>query len=336
MRKKILVTGGAGYIGSHTALALLGQGYEVVIADNFSNSERWVPDRISELAGCNIRTEELDLRDRDSIFQLMKQLLPDAVFHFGALKSVGESIEKPLDYYENNISGTLNLLHAMLDFGCNRLVFSSSATVYGHPESSPINEQAPVHAINPYGRTKLMMEQVIADVSMAAPTFKAAVLRYFNPAGAHPSGKLGELPRGMPNNLVPFIAQVAAGVRPEVAVFGSDYATRDGTGVRDYIHVVDLADAHVAALDYMIRTQEGITVNLGTGQGFSVLEIIDAFSRESGRAIPYSLKGRRAGDAAECYADASKANDLLGWRATRGLSQICADAWKWQQTISNS
>lgn len=336
MSKKILVTGGAGYIGSHTVLALLSQGYEVVVADNFSNSERWVPDRISELASRSIRTEELDLRDRDSTSRLMKKFLPDAVFHFGALKSVGESIAKPIDYYENNLSGTLNLLHSMLDVGCNYLIFSSSATVYGHPESSPIHEQADLHATNPYGRTKLMMEQIIADVSMAAPTFKAAVLRYFNPAGAHPSGKLGELPRGTPNNLVPFIAQVAAGMRPEVSVFGSDYATRDGTGVRDYIHVVDLADAHVAALDYMIRTEEGITVNLGTGQGFSVLEIIDAFSRESGQTIPYRLKDRRAGDVAECYADPSKANRLLGWRATRGLSQICADAWKWQQTISNS
>jgi len=336
VNRTILVTGGAGYIGSHTVLSLLDAGHDVVIADNFSNSERWIPARIEDLAQRDVRVEEVDLRDAGQVDRLLKATRPVAVFHFGALKSVGDSLRQPLDYYQNNISGTLNLLQSMIVAGCERLVFSSSATVYGHPEHCPISEDAPLHAINPYGQTKLMMEQIIADVTQAHPGFKAAVLRYFNPAGAHPSGRLGELPRGAPSNLVPFVAQVAAGLRPEVNVYGSDYPTRDGTGVRDYIHVVDLAEAHVAALDCMTRTGEGLVVNLGTGRGFSVLEIVSAFEAACGHRIAYRLGERRPGDAAECFANPARANELLGWRARHGLATICADTWRWQQHLAQA
>jgi UDP-glucose 4-epimerase len=331
LSKKILVTGGAGYIGSHTSIALLEAGYEVVIVDNFSNSERWIPDRIRQLSGSTVQCIELDLRDREATSACLREIAPNAVIHFGALKSVGESVANPLSYYQNNITGTLNLLQAMLAVECHRLVFSSSATVYGHPDHCPIREDAPRHAINPYGRTKLMMEEIIADVTHSAPAFRAAVLRYFNPAGAHPSGQLGELPKGAPNNLVPFIAQVAAGLRPEVRIFGNDYATRDGTGVRDYIHVMDLAAAHVCAVDRLEQHPQGITVNLGTGAGYSVLEIIHAFAEASGGPIPYQFVERRPGDADECYADPELAHRVLGWEARHGLARICEDAWRWQQ-----
>lgn len=336
MSRRILVTGGTGYIGSHTSVALLEAGYDVVIVDNFSNSERWVSERIKRLSGKDLSCIELDLLDHAGLRACLDDVRPDAVIHFGALKSVGESVAKPLLYYQNNITGTLNLLDAMSSVGCQRLVFSSSATVYGYPEKCPIQEDAELGAINPYGRTKLMMEQVINDVCASQPAFQAATLRYFNPAGAHPSGLLGELPRGAPNNLVPFVAQVAAGLRPMVRVFGGDYKTPDGTGVRDYIHVMDLAHAHVRALEYLQTTGRGITVNLGTGRGYSVLEIISAFSHASGREIPYMISDRRSGDAAECYADPSLAEKLLGWRASNGLDSICADAWRWQEQLSES
>lgn len=333
MRSRILVTGGAGYIGSHTVIALLAAGYDVVIADNFSNSERWIPGRMSELAGVAIRCVELDLCDSTAVSTCLKQIRPDGVIHFAALKSVGESITRPLRYYQNNLSGTINLLHSMLEVGCRNLVFSSSATVYGYPEHCPIREDAPLHAINPYGRTKLMMEQAIQDISAAHPQFNAALLRYFNPAGAHSSGRLGELPRGAPNNLVPFVAQVAAGLRDKVRVFGGNYPTADGTGVRDYIHVMDLADAHVHALAYLLEREQDLLVNLGTGRGYSVLEIIAAFELASGVSIPYEMVDRRAGDAAECYADPSLSEALLGWKPSHGLEQICGDAWRWQQHL---
>jgi len=330
LNKRILVTGGAGYIGSHTAIALLEAGYEVVIADNFSNSERWIPERISELSGQAVETLELDLRDLTATQQCLQRVRPTGVIHFGALKSVGESVANPLHYYQNNVTGTLNLLDAMQRVDCRNLVFSSSATVYGYPESCPVPESAPLSAINPYGQTKLMMEHAIRDIAAASPGFSAVVLRYFNPAGAHMSGRLGELPRGAPNNLVPFVAQVAAGLRPIVNVYGNDYATPDGTGVRDYIHVMDLAQAHVKALAFIEREHRGLTVNLGTGKGFSVLEIIEAFSQASGTRIPYRIAERRAGDADTCFADPTLAHHMLGWRATRGLNEICSDAWRWQ------
>lgn len=336
MNNRILVTGGAGYIGSHTSIALLKAGYEVVIADNFSNSERWIPDRISTLSGHAVQCHELDLRNHAAILECLQQVRPDGVIHFGALKSVGESITNPLHYYQNNVTGTLNLLDAMQHVGCNNLVFSSSATVYGYPDRCPISEDAALHAINPYGRTKLMMEQAIEDISTSRPGFHAAVLRYFNPAGAHDSGQLGELPRGAPNNLIPFVAQVAAGIRHEVKVFGGDYKTPDGTGVRDYIHVMDLAQAHVHALDYLRGRKQGLVVNLGTGSGYSVIEIIHAFIRASGRQVPYQITDRRPGDADACYADPSLAEKLLGWRASRGLDEICADAWRWQMHLQQN
>lgn len=335
MNKKVLVTGGAGYIGSHTSIALLAEGYDVVIADNFCNSERWIPDRISQLSGRSVKCIELDLRDKDATAACLRDTAPHSVIHFGALKSVGESVDNPLFYYQNNITGTLNLLEAMLSTGCHRLVFSSSATVYGHAEHCPIREDAPRQAINPYGRTKLMMEEVIADVAQSTPAFRAAVLRYFNPAGAHPSGLLGELPKGAPNNLVPFVAQVAAGLHPKVRIFGSDYATCDGTGVRDYIHVMDLAAAHVCAVDHLEQHPQGITVNLGTGTGYSVMEIIQAFTLASGRPVPYEFVDRRPGDVDECYADPELALRVLGWEARYGLEQICKDAWRWQQNQTN-
>lgn len=333
MNKRILVTGGAGYIGSHTSIALLDAGYDVIVLDNFSNSERWIPDRIEEMSGRALRVIELDLCDRDATVACLNEIKPDGVIHFAALKSVGESFSEPLRYYQNNISGTLNLLDAMLSVKCLNLVFSSSATVYGYPDFCPITESAGLNAINPYGRSKLMMEQIIQDLSSATPGFNAALLRYFNPAGAHPSGRLGELPKGAPNNLIPFVAQVAAGLRENVMVFGGDYGTPDGTGVRDYIHVMDLADAHVHALAYLLRENEPLVINLGTGRGYSVLEIITAFANESGKEVPYRIVDRRPGDAAECYADPSLAKSKLGWAACRGLEAICADAWRWQQHL---
>lgn len=336
MNNTILITGGAGYIGSHTTLALIAAGHDVVIIDNFSNSERWIPERIAELAGRPVPCIELDLCDAAATDLCLNKVRPAGVIHFAALKAVGESVSDPLRYYRNNVTGTLNLLQAMRQHGCNHLVFSSSATVYGYPEQCPIDESAAQCAINPYGRTKLMMEQAITDISSADPDFNAALLRYFNPAGAHPSGRLGELPRGAPNNLVPFVAQVAAGIRDRVRVFGNDYRTGDGTGVRDYIHVMDLAQAHVQALAYLQRERQDLVVNLGTGQGYSVLQIIQAFARTTGHDIPYEITDRRPGDADACYANPSLAQALLGWKASRGLDAICADAWRWQLHLASA
>jgi UDP-glucose 4-epimerase len=322
---KVLVTGGAGYIGSHTVVELVAAGFDVHVVDNFCNSERWILQRLAALCGRGIPHTELDLLDEPALHAC-----------FAALKAVGESMQQPLRYHRNNVGGTLALLQAMQDHGCHHLVFSSSATVYGNPERCPIREDAPLGATNPYGQTKLVMEHVIRDL-LAAPVspLKAAILRYFNPAGAHESGLIGELPRGVPNNLVPFVAQTAAGLRAEISVFGDDYPTRDGTGVRDYIHVLDLAQAHVAALRALRDSEANeITVNLGTGNGFSVLEVIEAFGRAVGRPIPHKRVARRPGDAAECWADPSLAEKVLGWKATRGVDAMCADAWRWQQGLA--
>lgn len=328
---KVLVTGGAGYIGSHTVLELVEGGHEPVILDNFSNSSRKILPRLEELSGRRIELEEGDVRDFDRIVDIIRDHQIEAVIHFAAYKAVGESWEKPLDYFDNNISGTVRLLRAMREANVRRLVFSSSCTVYGDARNPPISEDAPLQVANPYGRTKLVMEQLIGDVCEAHHDFRAAILRYFNPVGAHPSGRIGEDPLGEPNNLMPYVTQVAVGRRESVRVFGNDYPTRDGSGVRDYIHVVDLAHAHLAALDYLVREDRSITVNLGTGRGYSVLEVIRTFEKATGQTVPYEIVGRRPGDVAELYADPTLARALLGWEAEHDLEQMCRDAWRWQK-----
>lgn len=333
---KVLVTGGAGFVGSHTVVELIAAGHDVHVVENFCNSERWMVERIERISGRSLSLDELDIRDRPALLAAAQRFQPDAVIHFAALKSVSESTQVPAAYYDVNVGGTATLLEVMQQVGCRHLVFSSSATVYGQPESCPVAETAPVGPGNPYGSTKLVGEWLIRDC-VAAPgaSLAAAILRYFNPVGAHPSGLIGELPRGVPNNLAPYITQTAAGQRDYIRVFGNDYATPDGTGVRDYIHVVDLAKAHVAALDALAASDSReLTLNLGTGRGYSVLELIEAFSVAVGRPIPYQLQGRRAGDIGECWADPSLANDILGWRAEKSLQDICEDAWRWQQSIS--
>lgn len=327
---RVLVVGGAGYIGSHACLVLAERGHAVEIADSFVNSSPAAVDRMARLAGHAFVVHRVDLRDRAATCALLAQGAYDAVVHFAALKAVGESCERPLDYFENNIGGTIHLLQAMKSAGVRHLVFSSSATVYGDPSSVPVGEGAAVGATNPYGRSKLVMEQLIGDVAQADPAFRAVNLRYFNPVGAHPSGLIGEDPRGTPNNLMPYICQVAIGRRDALSVFGGDWPTIDGTGVRDYIHVVDLARAHADALDYLAAGERGATVNLGTGRGLSVLELLGAFERASGRAVPYRIVARRAGDVAEVYADPSLAQSLFGWRAELGVDAMCRDAWAWQ------
>ncbi len=327
----ILVTGGAGYIGSHTVVELLARGESVLIFDNLSNSSRAVLERIEQIAGRRPAFVQGDIRDRAALDAVFAANAISNVIHFAGLKAVGESVAKPLHYYENNIGGTLNLLQAMGAAGVRRLVFSSSATVYGDPHAVPIREDFPLQATNPYGRTKLFIEEMLRDLLVAEPDWRIAILRYFNPVGAHPSGLIGESPNGIPNNLMPFVAQVAVGRRPELSVFGSDYPTPDGTGVRDYIHVVDLALGHLAALDALARSAGELTVNLGTGQGYSVLDMVHAFEQASGRRIPYRLVDRRPGDVASCFADPARAESLLGWRATRGIESMCADTWRWQQ-----
>ncbi|MCE4279494.1 UDP-glucose 4-epimerase GalE [Xanthomonas hortorum pv. vitians] len=327
---RILVTGGTGYIGSHTCVELARRGHDVCIVDNLSNSSERVLDHLQYLMGARPEFHRMDVRAPE-LAELLSSKRIDAVLHFAALKAVGESVREPLLYFNNNVTGTLALLRAMRTAEVSNLVFSSSATVYGDENMSPIKESAPLKAINPYGRTKLMMEEMIGDLSIAWPEFNAALLRYFNPVGAHPSGHLGEDPRGVPNNLMPYIAQVAVGRRAALQVFGDDYPTADGTGVRDYLHVMDLARAHVDAIDYLQRERKGLVVNLGSGRGHSVREVAAAFERASGCRIPLSIAPRRDGDVAVYYANATLANRLLGWKAEYDLDRMCRDTWRWQQ-----
>ncbi|MDP2751759.1 MAG: UDP-glucose 4-epimerase GalE [Rhodocyclaceae bacterium] len=330
----ILVTGGTGYIGSHTCIALAQAGHDVLILDNLCNSRAHVVDRLETIIGQRPDFIEGDIRDAALLDQIFARHPIQAVIHFAGLKAVGESVEKPLEYYDNNVHGTLQLLAAMRRAQVKTFVFSSSATVYGTPPSLPIKEDFPRSATNPYGRSKLMIEEILADLHHAEPDWRIACLRYFNPAGAHESGLIGEDPQGIPNNLMPFIAQVAVGKREFLNVWGNDYPTPDGTGVRDYIHVVDLAEGHIAALN-QLNTQNPtlITINLGTGQGYSVLNMVKAFEQASGRSIPYKIAPRRAGDIAQCWADPSLASELLGWQAQRGLTEMCVDGWRWQQRL---
>ena len=327
---RVLVCGGAGYIGSHTCVALAGRGHQAVIADNFSNSVPEVLTRIERLTGRAPEAHRVDVRDACALAALFAGQRFDAVIHFAALKAVGESCERPLDYFDNNISGTIALLKAMRAADVGRLVFSSSATVYGEPQSVPIDEDAPLSTTNPYGRTKLVMEQLIGDVCAADSSLQAISLRYFNPVGAHPSGLIGEAPSGVPNNLMPYICQVAAGKRERLQIYGGDWPTVDGTGVRDYIHVMDLAQAHVHALEKLDGVRGHLPLNLGVGRGISVLQLLRAFESASGRDIPYRIVDRRAGDVAEVYADPARAERLLGWRAAQDVDAICRDAWRWQ------
>ncbi len=326
----ILLTGATGYIASHTWLELHASGFDVVGVDNFSNSSPNVLARLAALTGTPTVFEEADVCDPSAMARVFAARKIDAVVHFAAHKAVGESTRQPLAYYRNNIGGLLNVAQAMQDHGVRTMVFSSSATVYGQPKTLPIREDAPLAVTNPYGTTKLVGEELLRELARCTPGWAIAYLRYFNPVGAHESGQIGEDPRGIPNNLMPYVAQVAVGKRPFLQVFGNDYDTPDGTGVRDYIHVVDLAQGHVAALRRLLSKQESLTVNLGTGRGYSVLELVQAFEQASGRAIPYEVAPRRAGDVASCYADPSLARELLGWSATRNLAQMCADAWRWQ------
>jgi len=327
----ILVTGGTGYIGSHTCVTLLSAGYEVTIVDDLSNSLRTVIDRIELISGRRPAFVEADVRDREALRKAFAQRPVDAVIHFAGLKAVGESVAQPLRYYEWNVGGTLVLCEVMAEAGVKSLIFSSSATVYGDPASVPILENFPRTATNPYGSSKLMIEDILSDISKAEPEWRIALLRYFNPVGAHESGLIGEAPSGIPNNLMPYIAQVASGKRERLSVFGGDYPTPDGTGVRDYIHVVDLAEGHIAALEYLQREKGLLTVNLGTGCGYSVLDMVRSFEKASGRAVPYTVVERRPGDVPSYYADPALAEKLLGWKAQRGIDQMCRDTWRWQQ-----
>jgi UDP-glucose 4-epimerase len=328
---RILLTGATGYIGSHTWLALHDAGYDVVGVDNFANSSPVVLERLAELLGTRPVFEKVDVCDRAALSAVLDRASVDAVVHFAAHKAVGESMTMPLEYYRNNLGGLINVAQVMQDHGVKTMVFSSSATVYGQPESLPIREDAPLSATNPYGTTKLLGEQLLRELERCDAAWRISYLRYFNPVGAHPSGRIGEDPRGVPNNLMPYVTQVAVGSREYLQVFGNDYDTPDGTGVRDYIHVLDLAEGHVAALRHLIAGGASHTVNLGTGQGYSVLQLVKAFEAASGRPVPYRIVGRRPGDVAACYADPTLAHRLLGWQASRGLDQMCAHAWTWQR-----
>ncbi len=329
--KRILVTGGAGYIGSHTCVELLEAGYQVVVVDNLSNSSFTALERVQELTGRPLTFVRADLRDRPALEALFREHPVEAVIHFAGLKAVGESVARPLEYYDNNVGGTLSLLLTMRGAGVKTLVFSSSATVYGDPASLPIREDFPLSATNPYGRSKLIIEEMLRDLHRSDPAWDIAILRYFNPVGAHPSGRIGESPNDIPNNLMPYISQVAVGRLEKLSVFGNDYPTPDGTGVRDYIHVVDLALGHLKALEKLATHPGLVTYNLGTGQGYSVLEMVEAFREASGREIPYEITERRPGDIAACWADPSLAERELGWKATRGLREMCEDSWRWQR-----
>lgn len=331
----ILVTGGVGYIGSHTTIELIQEGKNVIIVDNLSNSNIVVLDRIAEITGVKPKFYELDVQNREKLEIVFKENDIDSVIHFAASKAVGESVEKPLEYYSNNIKNTLVLLETMRKYNVNNFVFSSSATVYGDPHTCPILEEFPLSATNPYGQTKLMIENMLRDICKADKSLNVAILRYFNPVGAHKSGKIGEEPNGIPNNLMPYITKVAIGQLKELSVFGNDYNTPDGTGVRDYIHVVDLALGHVKALDKLESEPGLVTYNLGTGNGYSVLEMVQAFSKASGRDIAYKIAPRRPGDIAMCYADASKAKKELGWEAKYNLDEMCEDSWRWQSLNPN-
>jgi UDP-glucose 4-epimerase len=326
----ILVTGGTGYIGSHTVVELLAAGSELLIIDNFGNSKPAVLDRIERISGRRPLFLQVDIRDRAGLEQVFRTHSIEAVVHFAGLKAVGESVAQPLRYYDNNVHGSLVLFETMAAHGVKRLVFSSSATVYGDPHAVPIREDFPLQATNPYGRSKLMVEEILRDVAKSDPEWRIALLRYFNPVGAHRSGLIGEDPNGIPNNLMPFVAQVAVGKRDKLSVFGNDYPTPDGTGVRDYIHVVDLALGHLAALDYLERHPGVFTTNLGTGQGYSVLDMVQAFEAASGKPVPYQIVDRRLGDVASCYADPALARERLNWKAERGIREMCEDTWRWQ------
>ena len=331
----ILVTGGAGYIGSHTCISLIEAGYELVVFDNYSNSSSESIARVERIVNQNINLEEGDIRSRDDLRRVFKKYKIDSVIHFAGLKAVGESVEEPLKYYDNNITGTVVLCEIMKEFNCKQIVFSSSATVYGDPHTTPITEDFPLSATNPYGRSKLFIEEILRDISVSDSEWKIILLRYFNPVGAHESGTIGEDPNGIPNNLMPFISQTAVGKRECLSVFGNDYDTHDGTGVRDYIHVVDLADGHVKALDKINSIDKVTTVNLGTGNGYSVLDMVKAFEEASLKPVAYKIAPRRSGDVAKCFADPSYAKAILGWSASRGIKQMCEDSWRWQSNNPN-
>jgi len=327
---KILVTGGAGYIGSHTVVLLMEAGYEVVIFDNFCNSSKESIKRVEKIVNQELNVVEGDIRSKDDLEKVFSSHKIDAVIHFAGLKAVGESVEQPIRYYDNNISGTVTLCEVMAKYNCKSIIFSSSATVYGDPHTTPILENFPTSATNPYGRSKLFIEEILRDIYISDSEWKVVLLRYFNPVGAHKSGTIGEDPNGIPNNLMPFIAQTAVGKREYLSVFGDDYNTPDGTGVRDYIHVVDLAQGHVNALDRLENFSEPMTINLGTGKGYSVLEMVKAFEKASGKKVPYKIAPRRVGDIATCFADPSYAKEVLDWEAKRGIEEMCEDGWRWQ------
>ena len=331
----VLVTGGAGYIGSHTCIELHHAGFEFVVFDNLCNSSKESLARVEKIIDAKVNFFEGDIRSKKDLDAVFSQYDIDSVIHFAGLKAVGESVEQPLKYYDNNINGTLVLAQVMKENKCKKIVFSSSATVYGDPHTTPIKENFPLSATNPYGRTKLFIEEILRDLFVADNTFQIILLRYFNPVGAHSSGTIGEDPNGIPNNLMPFIAQTAVGKREKLSVFGGDYDTLDGTGVRDYIHVVDLADGHVKALQKIDSLKDVLTVNLGTGNGYSVLEMVKAFEKASQKSVPYEIVERRAGDIAKCFADPSYAYETLGWKATKGVDEMCEDSWRWQSQNPN-
>jgi len=332
---RVLVTGGAGYIGSHTCVELLEAGYGVVVLDNLANSSAESVNRVQEITGKKMVLHKVDLLDRQSVTTVFEEEPIDAVIHFAGLKAVGESVEMPLNYYQNNVSGTLVLMEVMKDYGVKDLVFSSSACVYGDPQTVPITEEFPLQPTNPYGQTKVMIEQILKDLHVADPSHNIVLLRYFNPVGAHPSGRIGEDPLGIPNNLVPYIAQVAGGKLAELSVYGNDYPTDDGTGVRDYIHVMDLAGGHVKALEKLAEKPGVVIYNLGTGRGNSVLEMVGAFEKASGKKVPYKIVGRRPGDIACCYADPTRAEREMSWKAARDIEEMCSDTWRWQSGNPN-
>jgi len=331
----VLVTGGAGYIGSHTCIELSQAGYDFVVYDNLCNSSHESLKRVEKILQKQVKFVEGDIRDKEKLRETFQRYNIDSVIHFAGLKAVGESVEKPLEYYNNNIYGTIALCEVMQENNCKKIIFSSSATVYGDPHTTPIQEDFPLSATNPYGRSKLFIEEILRDLFISDNAWQIILLRYFNPVGAHKSGLIGEDPNGIPNNLMPFISQVAVGKQKELKVFGGDYDTKDGTGVRDYIHVVDLARGHVKALDKIESIDDILTVNLGTGNGYSVLDMIKAFEKASDKKVPYIITDRRAGDIATCYADPKYAKDILDWEATKNLDEMCEDTWRWQSTNPN-